>query len=295
MAASGAKAETIAIIGAGEMGTGIGRRLHEKGARVVTEVKGRSAASVARVRSAGLETIDNDAELVREAAFILSIVPPGVALQIAERFREPMSRADSKPVFVECNAIAPATTRRIENLLAGTGCRFIDAGICGVPPPSNVESSYKGPRIYASGTDAYLLEQLNRYGLDIAVIAGPIGAASGLKLLHSGVTKGLSALGAAMVAAAARNGLAEAFRNELARSQPEILSRLDRFVPQVIPKAYRWVAEMEELAEFVGSDNEGAMIYRGVAQLCERIAAEVENRAPADGLSALTAFYQQRR
>ena len=295
MAASGSKAETIAIIGAGEMGTGIGRRLRQKGARVVTEIKGRSAASVARVRDAGLETVDNDAELVREAAFILSIVPPGIALQIAARLREPMSRADTKPIFVECNAISPATTRRIENLLADTGCRFVDAGICGVPPPSDLASPYKGPRIYASGAAAYLLEALNRYGLDISVIAGPIGAASGLKLLHSGLTKGLSALGAAMVAAAARNGLAEEFRNEIARSQPEILARLDRFVPQVMPKAYRWVAEMEELADFVGEDDQGAMIYRGVAQLCERIAAEVENPALADGLLALNAFSQPRR
>ena len=57
MAASGSKVETIAIIGAGEMGTGIGRRLRQKGARVLTEIKGRSAASIARCRCSMVATL----------------------------------------------------------------------------------------------------------------------------------------------------------------------------------------------------------------------------------------------
>lgn len=79
--------DTVAIIGAGEMGSAIGRRLREMGAPVITEVRGRSAESVERVRRAGLKVIEDDNELVSEASFILSIVPPGVAVEVAERFR----------------------------------------------------------------------------------------------------------------------------------------------------------------------------------------------------------------
>src|SRR5277367_5915686 len=100
---------TVAIVGAGEMGAAVGRRLHEAGARVVTEVAGRSAESVARVRGAGLEIADDDDLLVRGASFVLAIVPPGVAVDIAERLRGPIGRAKEPPVFVECNAISPAT------------------------------------------------------------------------------------------------------------------------------------------------------------------------------------------
>jgi len=39
-------AVTVAIVGAGEMGAAVGRRLREAGARVVTSVAGRSANSV---------------------------------------------------------------------------------------------------------------------------------------------------------------------------------------------------------------------------------------------------------
>ncbi len=109
------------------MGSAVGARLRAMGARVITTLRGRSAASVERVRRAGLEVADDDSVLVREAEFILSIVPPGVAAEVAERFREPLRRAAQKPTYVECNAISPATVRRIGTLLADTGCRFIDA------------------------------------------------------------------------------------------------------------------------------------------------------------------------
>src|ERR1700719_2622395 len=108
---------TVAIVGAGEMGAAVGRRLRESGARVMTSLAGRSAESVARVRDAGLEVVDDDDSLVRDASFVLSIVPPGVAVEVAERLRAPLSRTQTKPVFVECNAVSPATCRRIRDLL----------------------------------------------------------------------------------------------------------------------------------------------------------------------------------
>jgi putative dehydrogenase len=281
--------DTVAIIGAGEMGSAIGRRLREMGAPVITEVRGRSAESVERVRRAGLKVIEDDNELVSEATFILSIVPPGVAVEVAERFRGPISRAPIKPVFVECNAIAPITVRRIAETLAPTRCKFVDAGIIGGPPPAGVGSADKGPRIYASGADAHLVAALSRYGLDIAVMDGPIGAASELKLSYAGVTKGLTALAAAVITGASRNGLADALHAELARSQPDMLKRFERFVPGMLLKAYRWVAEMEEIAKFLGEQNDGGMMYTGAARLYERVAAEFDG-TPGDRVASLTAF-----
>jgi L-threonate 2-dehydrogenase len=282
---------TVAIIGAGEMGSAVGRRLREMGARVITELKGRSERSSRRVAVAGLEVIDDDQWLVHEANFILSIVPPGVASAVAERFRGPLSRRDRKPTFVECNAIAPKTVRRIEAILSETGCGFVDAGIIGGPPP--IDNLVKGPRFYASGSHAQMFASLAQYGLDIAVLKAPIGAASALKLAYAGLTKGFTALGAAMIAAAAREHLADALRAELARTQPDMLMRLDRFIPAMFPKAYRWVAEMEQIADFA-SEERGAAIYQGAARLYERIAAELESDPPSERLSALTSFCKSR-
>jgi putative dehydrogenase len=263
---------TVALVGAGEMGAAVGRRLHEAGARVTTSLAGRSADSVARVRDAALEVINDDDALLRDADFVLSIVPPGVAVEVAERFRAPLSRAHSKPVFVECNAISPATCRRVRDLLGTT--TFIDVGIIGGPPDAGTQDHAKGPRFYASGPDARRLTRLSQHGLDIAILDGPVGYASGLKLSYAGLTKGFTALCATMLAAAEREGLAAALRAELARSQPHFLARLDRAVPAMRPKAYRWVAEMRQIAEFVGAPADGATIYEGAALLYQRIADE---------------------
>jgi len=274
MSDSISKAVTVAIIGAGEMGAAVGRRRREMGARVITPLRGRSAESVERVRQARLELVDDDDTIVREAHFILSIVPPGLALAVAESLRRPLERVATKPVFAECNAVSPATARRIAAALADTGCHFVDAGIIGGPPP--MDRTKLGPRFYASGPDAHRLARLNDYGLDIAVLDGPIGAASGLKMSYAGLTKGMTALAAAMIGAASREGLGAALRNELARTQPDFLTRFERQLPGMYRKAYRWVAEMEEIADHAGAEDTGAPIYRGMARLYQRIAADWE-------------------
>jgi putative dehydrogenase len=288
MGDSSSNRETVAIIGAGEMGSAVGRHLRESGARVITELNGRSEPSARRVIGAGLEIINDDERLAREAHFLLSIVPPGVAGEVAERFREPLSRTDSKPVFVDCNAISPATMRHIEIILGGTGCRVVDAGIIGGPP--TLDDSAKGPRFYASGPHAREFARLARFGLEVMVLDRPVGAASALKLAYAGLTKGFTALGTAMIGAAAREGLADVLRAELARTQPDMLLRFERFIPAMFPKAYRWVAEMEQIAEFAGNEEDGAAIYLGAARLYECIAAEFGQHQPSERLSRLSRF-----
>ncbi len=285
------KAVRVAVIGAGEMGAAVARRMRECGATVTTSLKGRSATSIERVRRAGIEVLEDDHLLARDADFILSIVPPGVAIEVAERYREPILRTETKPIFVECNAIAPATTRRIEGILDGV--RFIDAGIIGGPPAAGTHDPAKGPRFYASGGEAHELTRLARCGLDIAVLDGPVGAASALKLAYAGMTKGFIALATAMVNAASREGLADALRAELARTQPGYLTRLERSIPDMFPKAYRWVAEMEQIAEFIGDEREGAKIYMGMARLYEWIASELSD-GDSRSIEALADFCKKK-
>jgi 3-hydroxyisobutyrate dehydrogenase-like beta-hydroxyacid dehydrogenase len=254
----------------------------------LTSVDGRSGASVERVREAKLELVPDDDHLVHDAHLVLSIVPPGVAVQVAERLRDPICRARSQPAFVECNAISPNTTRRIEAILEPI--TFIDAGIIGGPPLVETQDPSKGPRFYLSGPHAHRAAFLGTLGLDVVVLDGPVSAASGLKLAYAGLTKGFTALAAAMVNAAARDGLADALRVELARTQPALLTRLDRFVPQMFHKAYRWVAEMEQIAEFVGVTGEGAMIYEGAARLYEELAEQFGGEATSIAIERLAGF-----
>src|ERR1700733_11976134 len=217
-ATSEASTTCVAVIGTGEMGAAVARRLRECGARVITSVVGRSAASVERVKRAGIEVVDDDVILMNEADFVLSIVPPGVAIEVARRYREVLRQSSREPFFVECNTIAPSTARRLAELLPDV--RVIDAGIIGGPPVAGTQDPAKGPRFYASGEFAPELMRLATYGLDIAVLDGPVGAASALKLSYAGMTKGFTAIATAMLHAASREGLADALRAELTRTQP---------------------------------------------------------------------------
>jgi 3-hydroxyisobutyrate dehydrogenase-like beta-hydroxyacid dehydrogenase len=261
-------ATTVAIVAPGNMGAAIGRRLAENGVRVMTSLAGRSAASAKRAQAAGMQAGD-DAALVR-SDLVLSIVPPGEAPAFAERMAPHLASATPKPVFVDCNAVSPATVARISEIIAPTGAPFVDGGIIGAPP----QQGSKGPVLYVSGELAGRVMILRPHGLDVRVLEGGIGAASALKMSYAGITKGLTALGAAMLLGATRAGVAEALYAELAASQPALLPWFARQIPGMYQKAYRWVAEMEEIAEFLREDPAAAEMFRGAASLYARLAGD---------------------
>ena len=181
-----------------------------------------------------------------------------------------LSASNSKPVFVDCNAVSPRTVERIAAALAPSGSPFVDAGIIGAPPKPNDP----GPRFYASGPEAPRFAKLREYGLDVRVVGGPLSAASALKMSYAGITKGTQALAAAMVLAATRAGTADGLLAELQGSQPHILGWLKRNLALMPPKAYRWVAEMHEIADFVGEDPCAHELYVGAAHFYEQIARD---------------------
>jgi putative dehydrogenase len=275
----------VALIAPGNMGSAVGKRLTENGLQVLTSLEGRSEESVARARAAGMT--DASPDQIAAADLILSIVPPGDALALAERFAPALARGNRKPAYVDCNAVNPKTVAGIEAAVAPTACPFVDAGIVGGPP----RPGYAGPAFYASGAEAPRFAVLNDYGLDVRVLDGGVGAASAMKMSYAGITKGFTALGTVMMLAASRAGTAEALHRELAQSQPQLLAWLTRQVPNMYSKAYRWVAEMEEIAGFVGEDEPGHQIFSGAADLYDRIADDFDAARAETG--ALSKFLNQ--
>ncbi|MET0676384.1 MAG: DUF1932 domain-containing protein [Bradyrhizobium sp.] len=261
---------TIAIVAPGAMGSAIAARLAEHGAKVLTSLEGRSDATKQRAAAAGM-VAGTDAEIAN-ADIILSIVPPAEALALAEHLATLITRNTKKPIFVDCNAVNVETVRKVEDVMLSSGARFVDAAIIGLPPKPGA----KGPALYLSGDDAGDLAALGRLGLDVRIVSGPVGAASALKMSYAGINKGLTGVGAAMVLAATRAGAADALRDELALSSPAVQARLANSLPDMLPKAYRWVAEMREIAGFLGEDHPAALIYEGFARLFEHIAADAE-------------------
>jgi L-threonate 2-dehydrogenase len=277
----------VAIIAQGEMGSAVGARLAERGVRVTTSLSGRSAASAARAERAHMVPVDDDDTLIGEADFFLSICPPGEAVALARRLKPALTRASKKPIYVDCNAVSPTTAEEIGAVLEGTGCRYVDGGIIGPPPLPGGNAT----RIYVSGAAAKQVARLSDFGVPFPALDAPIGAASALKMSYAGITKGVTAIAAAMVLGATRSGSAAALHQELAMSQPQLLAWCTRQVPRMFPKAYRFVAEMEEIGEFLGDGTPGGDMYQAIARLYEDIAAAAREPAPGDGVAQLSEFF----
>jgi putative dehydrogenase len=273
----------IAVIAAGDMGAGIGARLHERGCRVLTSLAGRSMASRARAEAAGMADA-SDAEIAA-ADMILSIVPPADALALAQRLAPALAAAANKALYVDGNAVSPATVQAIAAVIAPTGADFADAGIIGLSPRPDGYT----PAVYACGPGAAAFSALNGFGMDIRVMDGPVGQASALKMCYAGLTKGLHAVGVSVIRGAIEAGVADVFFAELADSQPQLLAYFTGRTPGIFGKAYRWVAEMQEIGAFLGGPAE--QIYDGAAGQFELLARD--HAGPRIDEAALKGFLRR--
>jgi putative dehydrogenase len=261
---------TVAIIAPGNMGSAVAKRLTEHKVTVFTELTGRSEASTKRAREAGMQ--GGDDRKLAEAELLLSIVPPGEALALAKRLSGVLTAANKKPIYVECNAVSPQTMNHIAEVIAATGAAFVGAAIIGPPPRPGTTNT----KFYAAGPAAADFAKLNDYGLIVRVLEGPVTTASALKMSYAGITKGFTALGAAMMLAATRGGSAHALQAELAESQPALLAFLSRQMPGMYSKAYRWVAELDEISTFVGKDHDEHAMLEAAARFYEHIALDFD-------------------
>ena len=279
---------TVAVVAMGEMGAGVARRLTSRGARVLTNLDGRSQASVDRAAEAGAQLVQDDDALVSGADFVLSIVPPARAAELAQRLLPAIRRAAAKPLYADCNAVAPQTVLAIARVFQDEDLPFADAGILGGPP---TPSGYN-PRIYASGAAAGALARLNTYGLDIRPFSTELGDASSLKMAFAGCTKGSTAVAIAMMLGAARAGVAETLWKEIEADRPGLLGGAVRQLPMVYRKAYRWDGEMEEIAKFLQPETGGAQIFQGAADLYRALAKDFADGPEAERMALLDGFAQ---
>jgi 3-hydroxyisobutyrate dehydrogenase-like beta-hydroxyacid dehydrogenase len=260
---------TVAVIAPGDMGHAVGAVMRQNGLRVVTCLRERSERTRALAAKAGIEDLPDDASLVRAADALLAILVPARARELAERIASALRATGADLLYVDCNAIAPETTRRVGAIVEAAGARFVDAGIIGPPPAPGSP----GTRFYASGASARQFVQLRDYGLDVRVIDAAPGDASALKMCYAALTKGTTAIMTELALAAERLGVSQPLREELALSQPQMLERLRRAVPGMIPKAHRWVGEMEEIARTFEAAGLTPLTFAGAAELYALVAA----------------------
>jgi 3-hydroxyisobutyrate dehydrogenase-like beta-hydroxyacid dehydrogenase len=230
---------TICILHPGEMGAAVGACLAGRGSRVVWASAGRGAATRSRAQASGLEDLGTLARALAASEIALSVCPPHGALALARE----VAALGFRGVFVDANAVSPETARSIGRAVEAAGARFVDGGIIGPPPVQGGRT-----RLYLAGGAAPEVAALFA-GSNLHAIAleGPAGAASALKACYAAWTKGSIALLAAIRALAKHEGVEAALLGEWKISQPELERRSEAVTGQA-RKAWRWIAEMEEIA-----------------------------------------------
>jgi 3-hydroxyisobutyrate dehydrogenase-like beta-hydroxyacid dehydrogenase len=271
----------VGVLHPGEMGAAVGRQLRERGTTVLWSSAGRSPETAGRAAAAGLADAGDMAELARRSEVVLSICPPHAAVGTARSFVASASGTDDGAagfagVFVDANAVSPATAREIAAIIAENGGRFVDGGIIGPPPPGG------GTRLYLSADSPDSAEHVAglfaRTDVDARVIAGGAGgaggagAASAVKMAYAAWTKGTAALVLAVRALARAEEVEDALDSEWALSQPQLGGRLDAAARSAVTKGWRWVAEMEEIS--------AAFTAVGIPGGFHQAAAEVFRRSP---------------
>jgi hypothetical protein len=249
---------TIGLVHPGEMGAAVGAALHDTGQTVVWASSGRSAATLKRAEEAGLEDVGALEELCRRSDVVVSLCPPHAAIDVARAF-PPFAG-----IYVDANAVSPATTHTI----AGLVDRFVDGGVIG-PPPRRPGTT----RLYLSGPDAPFVADLFADTIvDTRIVSERLGAASALKMAYAAWTKGTSALLLSVRALARAEGVEETLLDEWRLSLPQLPEQSIAAAHSALGKGWRWVGEMEQIAE--------AFAAAGLPEGFHRAAAEIYGRSP---------------
>lgn len=224
-------------------------------------------------------------------------MPPRDAEATAQRIIDALS-GGGRPnplYYADLNAVSPSTCRGIASLIekARVPIRFIDGCVLGGPPrrksaadpKTNLSVSdandpeWNKPRIPISGPHSWTeLPGGDRLStvLNVRSISDEIGPASGLKMCFASMSKGFTAIATQAFATAHSLGVAEELKTEAAAILPRHFAMAEGGVPSMVPKAYRWVREMEEIAKTM--EEEGGWerdLFTGAAGVYREVAEDM--------------------
>lgn len=257
-----------------------------------------------RIQAASIEALSTDQDLVIEADYILSVVPPRDSLATARRIidatllgdtttkRSKREGAPEKVYFFDLNATSPRLMRDVESLIPTPShtntpiaeksiIHFIDGGIIGGPPfYVKADEKWKKPSIVISGSVedsppnfATLVETLN-----MKVVGPKIGSASALKLSFASLTKGLTALSLLSFSTAQSESVLPQLLEHLNEYSPKTAALTTAGATSMPPKAYRWVEEMRSIGEAFDTEGHwggvGSSVYNAFAEIYRRVAED---------------------
>ena len=276
--------KSVALLHPGNMGVTIGAAAATSGARVLWASNQRSAATRARAQQAGLTDVERVAEAVRQSEVVLSVCPPHGAVDLART----VTATGFNGIYVDANAVSRATAEEIGRIISASAASFVDGGIIGSPVRQAGTT-----RLYLSGEHAVEIAALfSRSMLDARAIGAQPGAASALKVAYAAWTKCTDALVLAIRAYADHEGVDQALLDEWRISQPALEKKCTRAAAVAVPKAWRYVGEMREIAEAFQAAGLPTGFHYAAAEICERLAPFKDQTDPGPTVTAVVEAIQ---
>ena len=145
------------------------------------------------------------------------------------------------------NSCAPETKRENADLVARAGARYVDMAIMAPVHPR----LHQTPVLLSGEHAIEAAEMLAALDMAAEAVAGPVGAASSVKMIRSVMVKGLEALSAECLLAARRAGVAERVIDSLERSHPglALAGRGGYNLERMLVHGTRRAAEMREVVK----------------------------------------------
>ena len=260
--------KTIGILYPGEMGTSFAKLLCEAGFRVVTTTEGRSIRTYRLCREAGLSTVDSLDKVLKLSDTVISFVFPGAALSVARNVAAHMRDSSRSLLYIDANSISPMTVTQIAEVLHHVPVDFVDASIFGLAS----QLRQRGP-LYLSGPRAKELSSLFGPFLRVKAVGDTPGQASALKMIVSGIPKGLSGLFIETMLFAQGMNLLEEALETCDEIYPGIMEVIRRMLPTYPQHAGRRCEELREVEETMLMSGLTPRIVRAVREVTSAIAA----------------------
>jgi 3-hydroxyisobutyrate dehydrogenase-like beta-hydroxyacid dehydrogenase len=254
----------VGFIGFGEVASILSEGLMKNGADVYTSVEGRSTRTKNNIQKTGVETYPSYKALAENSDIIISSVVPSKAIEVAE-----MVGKYSNGIYVDINNVSSKTVvNALDKIKNG---KTVDAAIIG-----SVVKKGMDVKIIASGSCANEFADLINYGLNITVVGSVNGQASGIKLLRSSYTKGVSALLFESIYQAYKMGIDREVLNYISETEcPDFIESTKSRIISAGFHAQRRSEEMDELVEMFPGKQDSIMA-RGTKDFFKILGENIE-------------------
>lgn len=257
----------IGILYPGEMGSTIGKLLAGAGFNVIATVADRSVRTERLCKEAGLRTVASIPDLLAVSDIVISLVPPSAALQVATEVATASVGSDRRWTYVDANSISPSTVADIAKMFRGRSIDFIDAAIFGLASQIRERGT-----VYVSGSQLEEVVGILGRIIRVRTAGDEPGQASALKMIVSGIPKGLSAMFIETLLFAQSINLLDQAIQAYDEIYPHTMEVVRRMLPTYPQHAGRRSQELQHVVDTMLSTGVMPRIVRAAQQVTSAVA-----------------------